>query len=156
MTPHAHRALPDARNTIHIFWAMLQDIEQRVERSLTVSELQALCEKYHKRGEYKKNIAKTITQANRDKQRISIDYISRDPSKPIRTRRELEITKWDSPHLEANCLLRGEPRRFHLKQIQRAELTTMIDDSPLERVADDSTTAYDPVSVIPSSVESEG
>ena len=117
MTPHAHRALPDARNTMHIFWSMLEDIEQRVEKPLTVSELQALCEKYHKRSEYKKNIAKTITLAKRNNQRISIDYISRDPSKPIRTRRELEITKWNSPHLEANCLLRGEPRRFHLKQI---------------------------------------
>ena len=59
MTPHAHRALPDARNTIHIFWAMLEDIEQRVEKSLTVSELQALCEKYHKRGEYKKHCQNT-------------------------------------------------------------------------------------------------
>ena len=82
-----------------------------------------------KRGEYKKNIAKTIAQANREKRRISIDYISRDPSKPIRTQRELEITKWDSPHLEANCLLRGEPRRFHLKQIQRAEFTSDIENT---------------------------
>lgn len=155
MTPHAHRALPDARNTMHIFWAMLEDIEARVEKSLTVSELQALCEKYHKRGEYKKNIAKTITQAKRDNQRISIDYISRDPSKPIRTRRELEITKWDSPHLEANCLLRGEPRRFHLKQIQRAELTTLIESTAeIESIAAESILDYDPVSVVSSS-ESE-
>lgn len=156
MTPHAHRALPDARNTMHIFWAMLEDIEQRVEKSLTVSELQALCEKYHKRGEYKKNIAKTITQAKRDKQRISIDYISRDPAKPIRTRRELEITKWDSPYLEANCLLRGEPRRFHLKQIQRAELTTMIEETTLDSIATESSLDYEPVSVISSVAESEG
>ena len=127
MTPHAHRALPDARNTMHIFWAMLDDIEARAGKKLTVTELQELCEKYHKRGEYKKNIAKTIGEAKKQNRRISIDYISKDPSKPIRTTRELEITKWSSPHLEANCLLRGEPRRFHLKQIQRAEMTSPIE-----------------------------
>ena len=147
MTPHAHRALPDARNTMYIFWAMLDDIEQRTEKSLTVSDLQALCEKYHKRGEYKKNIAKTIAQANREKRRISIDYISRDPSKPIRTRRELEVTRWDSPYLEANCMLRGEPRRFHLKQIQRAEFTTEVESTvPLASMAAEPTTDYEPVS----------
>ena len=126
MTPHAHRALPDARNTIHIFWAMLEDIEVRMEKHLTVKELQELCEKYHKRGTYKKAILSTIAQANREKRRLSIDYISKDPSKPIRTTRELDITKWNSPYLEANCLLRGEPRRFHVKQIQRAEMTDVI------------------------------
>ena len=147
MTPHAHRALPDARNTIYIFWSMLNDIEQRTEKQLTVAELQALCEKYHKRGDYKKNIAKTIAQANREKRRISIDYISRDPAKPIRTRRELEITKWDSPHLEANCLLRGEPRRFHLKQIQRAEFTSALEDPEQITVEKSTTDAdYEPVS----------
>ena len=154
MTPHAHRALPDARNTIYIFWAMLEDIEQRTEKQLTVSELQELCEKYHKRGEYKKNIARTIAQANREKRRISIDYISRDPAKPIRTRRELEITKWDSPHLEANCMLRGEPRRFHLKQIQRAEFTTEVEQTePDLSIAAEPTTDYEPVSEVSSESE---
>ena len=154
MTPHAHRALPDARNTIYIFWAMLEDIEQRTEKQLTVSELQELCKKYHKRGEYKKNIARTISQANREKRRISIDYISRDPAKPIRTRRELEITKWDSPHLEANCMLRGEPRRFHLKQIQRAEFTTEIENTePDLSIVAEPRTDYDPVSDVSSESE---
>lgn len=139
MTPNAHRALPDARNTIHIFWAMLEDIEIRMEKPLTVGELQELCEKYHKRGAYKKAILSTIAQANREKRRLSIDYISKDPSKPIRTIRELDITKWNSPYLEANCLLRGEPRRFHVKQIQRAEMTDVIvtDETTEEEVEEE-------------------
>ena len=139
MTPHAHRALPDARNTMHVFWAMLEDIEERCGKELTVTELQELCKKYHKRGEYKKNIAKTIGEAKKQHRRISIDYISKDPSKPIRTTRELEITRWASPHLEANCLLRGEPRRFHLKQIQRAEMTSQIESA--EKVSEARTEA---------------
>lgn len=132
MTPHAHRALPDARNTMYLFWAMLEDIEAREGKSLTANELQDLCKKYHKHSEYKKSILQTIVQAKREHRRLSIDYISKDPSKPIRTTRELEITKWNSPFLEANCLLRGEPRRFHVKQIQRAELTSVIEPAPHE------------------------
>ena len=70
---------------------MLTDIEQRIEKQLTVSELQSLLKEVPQTGRVQENIAKTIAQANRDKRRISIDYISRDPSKPIRTRRELDM-----------------------------------------------------------------
>ncbi len=149
MSPHAHRALPDARNTLHIFWAMLDDIEAREGTQLTVSQVQALCEKYHKQGAYKKNILNTITQANREQRRISIDYISKDPNKPIRTTRELEVTKWRKPYLEANCLLRGEPRRFHIKQIQRAEFTDLcVADNQTDSTTTEKSAYSDPEDVI--------
>ena len=103
-----------------IFWAMLDDIEQRTEKQLTVYLNYKNCVRNTTNGvSIKRTSPKRLHKPKENNQRISIDYISRDPSKPIRTRRELEVTKWDSPHLEANCLLRGEPRRFHLKQIQR-------------------------------------
>ncbi len=122
MTPNAHRALPDARNTLHIFWAMLDDIEVRNQQQLTSRNLRQLCEHYEKRGPFRNGILKAIIQAHKNKSLLNIDYISRDPNKPIRTQRTIEVTRWNSPYLEANCFLRGEPRRFHLKQIQRAEI----------------------------------
>ena len=119
---NAHRALPDARNTFHVFWAMLDDIEDREGKALTSDELRDLCKTHEKQGAFRLAVIQAVVQSYRNKQRLSIDYISRHPEKPIRSERIIEVTKWDSPYVEANCLLRGEPRRFHIKQIQRAEL----------------------------------
>ena len=101
---------------------MLEDIEMRQEERLTSDSLRKLCEHHIKKGPYREGILRAIIQAYKQKNLLKIDYISRDPQKPIRTQRTIEVTRWNSPYLEANCLLRGEQRRFHLKQIQRAEL----------------------------------
>ena len=121
-TNNAHRALPDAHNTLQIFFHMLTDIEGREEKQLTCMELQELVEKHHKAGEIKKQIVEDISVAHADQLPISIDYISRDPNKPIRSQRIISIKNLRLPFIEAFCHLRQAERVFHIKQIQRAEI----------------------------------
>lgn len=134
LVSNAHRALPDAHNTLKSFENMLTDLEARNKQSFTTSSLNAMVEENAKKGIAKKEILDTITKAFKENKRLSIFYISRDPNKALRTERIIRITKLRLPYMDAYCYLREDDRVFYLKQIQMAKIIEdeESEDSDLE------------------------
>lgn len=122
LVSNAHRALPDAHNTLKSFENMLDDLEARFQQSFTTTSLNEMIHEHAKRGIAKKEILETLEEAFEKKQKIAIHYISRDPNKDLRTERIIKVVKLRLPYIDAYCYLRKAERVFYIKQIQMAEI----------------------------------
>lgn len=134
--PNAHRALPDARATLHVYRAMVRSV--RPPEIPTVGELQRLTVSLASGGDGRKAIRRALREAWERGQNVVIDYTS-GAGGALTTRREITITDLRPPYVEAQCHLREAPRVFKVSRIRRVETvsgepiqdlpTTSLDDT---------------------------
>lgn len=115
----AHRALDDARVTFQVYSQLVRALTQSLGGPPSVGALLDLIDALGQNGRSRQDITAQLAAAGANGGSLTIDYTVRHGQGPLTCRRTITGRRWDPPHLEAWCHLRGEVRLFNARRVQR-------------------------------------
>ena len=121
---NAHRAMFDARNTLHSFLQMLKELN--LPPNITAKQFLQTIEEYKPNGKKRLQMMAQLKQANREKRPVKITYFSSDPERPLHLTRDISINAIRPPHVIAHCFLREGKRHFRINRIFAVEASQKL------------------------------